>query len=147
MTPIFAFTLAPTTLAIAVLAVIVVALVARDLVRWLFKVDDKLEEMHRLFAELNTLLTQHNMPHLAKVAEAFSVGDISGAVGEIKLLVKQLKDPKQAAAMLDTMFAAELPARLNSVVGRALVLKTVGDWAIANPQLVKAAGLAITLIA
>jgi hypothetical protein len=146
MSPLFGLTVAPEHVAIAVLAVILTALVVRDLVRAFFRVDDKLEEIHRLFARLTKLLTLRHMPHVATVTEALSVGDLTGAIGEAKLLLRQLEDPKQSAAMLDEMFMAELPDRLASLPSRPLVLKTLGDWAVANPEAVKAAGLAIAIL-
>ena len=142
MNPLFALSLAPEHVVIIVLA----GLVAVGAISFFFRTDVALIAKRRKLIELNTVLSAHAMPHLGRIAECLAVGDLAGAFSEAEYLLRQMNDPKQAAALIDAMFYAELPNQLADLGGRAQVLKTIGDWAVANPDLVKAAGLLITAL-
>ena len=117
----------------AIVAVAAVALVAR--------LRTNLASAKREWLELSSLLTQHGMPHSAKIFECLAVEDLPGAFTECKYLLRALRDPKQAAAVLDSVFASELPLALSDAARRSAVVKTIGDWIAANPAMATAAGL------
>ncbi len=74
------------------------------------------------------------------------MGNIVDAVGQGKALLDQCKDSKQADQLFDASFFGQLPDKLADSTGRLQVLKAVGDWAAANPDAVKAAGLVIAAL-
>jgi hypothetical protein len=121
-------------------------LAAVGLVSFAVRKRDKLTDLKRDFLALQTLLNEHGMKHFAKILECLAVEDLPGAVGEAKFLVRQLHDPKLAAALLEGVFTQNLDSQLASVGGRVSVLKRIADWAVANPEAVKAAGLVIALL-
>jgi hypothetical protein len=118
--------------AIAVCAV--VALVAR------FR--SKLADAKREWLELSSLLAQYGMTHLSRVLECLAVEDLPGAFKECEYVLRQLRDPKQAALMLDNVLKSELPLALADTGRRAAVVTAISAWITANPALATAAGLA-----
>lgn len=92
--------------------------------------------------ELATLLSNHGMPHSAAIFHALAVENLPKAFAECKYLLRVLRDPKKAVALLDGVFAAELPGALSDAARRATVAKLISDWITANPALAAAAGLA-----
>ncbi len=114
-------------------AVAAVAMVAR--------LRSNLATAKREWLELSSLLTQHGMPHSAKIFESLAVEDLPGAFTECKFLLRALRDPKQAAAVLDNVFIHELPLALSDTGRRTAVAKAIGDWVAANPAGAVAIGL------
>jgi hypothetical protein len=138
----FGLILGPERVALVVMTV----LAAIGLVTVIYRARDKFAHLRRDFLALSTVLTQHGLKHLGKIAECLAVDDLPGAFAEARYLRKQLEDPKLAAVLLDDVFTQQLSAKLGSAGDRTAVLKLLSDWAIANPEAVKAAGLAITIL-
>lgn len=145
MNPLIGVVIGGQEVALLVAILVIVVLVSRDIVRAFFKVDDRLEDLRRLAGELAKLFAANDMPHVATIATDASVGDLTAAIGHSKLLLAQMQDPRQAALLLENMFAAQLPKRLNDAKERGAVLKAFTDWIAANPDAAKAAGIAITV--
>ena len=103
----------------------------------------RLATAKREWLELSTLLTNHSMPHCAKILECLAVEDLPGAFRECEYLLRILRDPKQAAAALDAVFINELPGALADATRRAAIAKVIADWLAANPTLAVGTGLAV----
>jgi hypothetical protein len=112
-------------------------------VKWLFRVDTKWEAKQRMLIALSAELVKLGFKHLAKLAEALAIKDFSGAWGEFKHLVQTMLDPTAAMAMLEENFYIQLAERLARDADRPRILKAITDLATAQPEMVKAAGLAL----
>ena len=126
--------------------VVLACLVAVSLVAVIAAFRSNLAKAKREWLELSTVLSQHGMPHSAKIFECLAVEDLPGAFKECQYLLRTLRDPKQAAAVLDSVFTSELPSALGDATRRTVVAKAIVDWIAANPALATAAGLAVAVV-
>ena len=135
MFALFAFTVATEHVVVVALAAVGAAL----LVALLCRKNPELIEQRRQMDELSKLLDKEGYPHLAKIASCMAFGDIVGAYKEGKFLVRQLRDPKTAAVLLEESFFLQLGKRLGQDADRPKILKALADFAAANPAVVKGA--------
>ncbi len=122
-----------------VVAVGIVAIVAA------FK--SRLASAKKEWLELSTLLANYSLPHCSRILEDLAVDDLPGAFKECEYLLRLMRNPKQAAAALDTIFLNELPTALSDASRLPAIAACIRAWIVANPTLAANAGLAATTAA
>lgn len=104
-------------------------------VGFLVRKDTGVEERRRRMIDLAGEMKKLGLEQLAEAFTSYAVGDYSGVVGDVKTLVKQMANPTQALALLADVFYKQLPQRLALDGDRDRILKSVGDYLVANPAL------------
>lgn len=107
--------------AVSFLACLVVAL-------WAFKKDDARETLHKHFIELAQILREYGLKHIPEILVDLAVGDISGAVEQVKFFVKLVKlDPKKVVEAFDTVFDRVLEKKLTDPASLALLKAKIAE--------------------
>jgi Tfp pilus assembly protein PilO len=118
----FALTLTPEWGIIIVLAVTVTVFA----VAWWFRRDDKLEQRRKDAIEVIGLLKKYGWDQTAEVVTCYVSEDWTGVYNEIKALLKQLRDPDQARALITNAILRGLSEVMNDEAAAAKVRKIVG---------------------
>ncbi len=95
---------------------------------WLFRKDEKIEDRRRNAAQLAAKLTSLGMKDLPEVLIAYSVGDYSGFVQQLKALHGKLQDPDEKRAALKRMTLGLAKTMLEDEEGRKYLLDLVDEW-------------------
>lgn len=103
-------------------------------VGWLVRKDTGVEERRRRMIELAGHMRKLGLEQLADAFEGYAVGDYSGVYADAKSLVKRMADPTQALELLGRVFYNQLPQRLAQDGDRDRILKEVGNFLLAHPD-------------
>ena len=129
---------------IAIVLLSILATVA--LVHSVFVLLTRRGKLHADLYDLSTLLVSRGFVRIGDVLKHFAAGQLVEGLSEAKQLAKLLRDPKTASIVLDDVLKLEIPARLADAAARPQVIKLFADWAKANPEAVKTAGLVISAV-
>ena len=127
--------------------VVLAAVATFAVVGWVFHIEAWKVAERRKIRKLGDLLKSFGFIETGTVCTDIADGDFAGAVKEIEFLARQLSNPETATALLAGVSIRMMPAVLNDATTAKKLLKTIADWAAANPLAVKSAGYSLTAVA
>jgi len=104
------------------------AMCAAALVAWLYRKDTAIEQRRKHAIELASLLKSYDLDRLGGIVTNYAVGDYSGLVHEIELLLKEISNPEQAFALLGKSFFKQLPHRLETAGEKEKIIAAVSPY-------------------
>ena len=111
-----------------VLVGILAAAVSYVAIRWLFKLDTKIENRRRGAAKLALALKSYGLVRVPDLLVDYSVGDYSGMAEKIKSLTELfLSGEKAVLTEFDQVFDRVLVEKLKCEAGRALIASRLSD--------------------
>lgn len=101
--------------------------------RFLFRVDEKIEDRRRAMAKLATLLANYGLKRLPEILIDYSVGDYSGMLEHVYDFVKLLEAGDVAVVQeFDAVFERVLERKLSTAEGLAYLAAKIGEAADAR---------------
>ena len=105
-------------------------------VGWLVRKKRAVDDWQKEMVEAANTLTKYGWERLAGVAVDLGVGDLSGAVQQLRSLSKELRDPERAVTVISTAALKALPTMMEDDGARTKVLALIEKWRRANPETV-----------
>jgi len=101
--------------------------------RFLFRVDEKIEDRRRAMAQLATLLANYGLKRLPEILIDYSVGDYSGMLEHVHDFVKLLSSGDVAVVQeFNAVFDRVLEKKLATDEGLAYLAAKIGEAADAR---------------
>ncbi len=124
-----------------VLLSVVVAAVGYFVVRWMFRVDEKLEDARRAAAQIASVLSGLGLKKTPAFLLDFAVADMSGMAEKIVELAKLFLSGEAAVLVeFERVFDGLLAAKLTTDAGRAIVAAKLSEATEpSDPKVVKEA--------
>ncbi len=111
-----------------VLLGVVVAAVGYFIVRWMFRVDEKMEDARRSAAELASVFSGLGLKETPAFLLDFAVGDVSGMAEKlVKLAALFLKGEAAVLVEFERVFDGLLAVKLTTDAGRAIVAAKLSE--------------------
>ena len=119
----FALVLSSMQIAVVVLAAIAVVAIFR----LFFRVDDKIEARREAAIETGKVAAELGFEMCSQVCNKYAIGDYSGFIGTLKVLVQQLLNPETRMTLLCKPFYKLLAHMLKDNVEREKILAIVEE--------------------
>ncbi len=111
-----------------VLSCVIVAAVGYFVVRWMFRVDEKMEDARRSAAQLASVFSGLGLKETPAFLLDFAVGDVSGMAEKlVKLAALFLKGEAAVLVEFERVFDGLLAVKLTTDAGRAIVAAKLSE--------------------